>query len=82
MIERKSKVFTTLDLYLSSFLTLRGLTPKLEISNHKVVFTFPVSDDLYRFMNEYNANISVPVTDLITYIKMLRGQMLTMRGAK
>lgn len=82
MTESKSKVFSTLDLYLSSFLVLRGLIPKLEINNGKVVFTFPVSDSLYKFMGEYNANINVPITDLITHIKMLRGQMLTMRGRR
>jgi hypothetical protein len=38
----ETKTFSTLDLYLSAFLVLHEVTPKLENSNGKVVFSFPV----------------------------------------
>lgn len=33
-----------LDIYVSSFLSLHGIEPKLEIINGKVVFTFEATD--------------------------------------
>lgn len=79
-IEPKS--LATLDLYLSSFLTLHGITPELKLNNGRVTFNFPVNDDLYRLANSYNSNEPIPVADFVTAIKTLRGQMLTMRGAR
>lgn len=82
MIKVEQKTFQTLDLYLSSFIHLCGISPKLELNNGKVVFTFPVTEDLYKFMMNYNSNVNVPVTDFVTTIKTLRGQMLTMRDRR
>lgn len=82
MPKAEQKTFQTLDLYLASFLNLSGVSPKLEINNGKVVFVFSINDDLYRLIVNYNSNVNVPVTDLVTTVKKLRGQMLTMRGQK
>lgn len=82
MAKAEQKILQTLDLYLSAYLSLCGISPKLEINNGRVVFVFPANDDLYRLMANYNSNINVPVTDFVTTIKTLRGQMLTMRGQR
>lgn len=78
----EKKTFSTLDLYLSSFLSLSGIPPAFEVNNGKVIFTFPVSENLFKQILKYNSNISVPVADFVTTVKALRGQMLTMRANK
>ncbi len=82
MAKAEERSFSTLDLYLSSFLTLNKLPPTLELKNSKVVFTFPANEALYRLMMDFNSNVNVPVADFVTAIKTLRGQMLTMRGSE
>jgi hypothetical protein len=82
MTNTLQKTFETLDIWLSAFLSLHGVPPKLEVRNGKVIFSFPASDDLYRLMANYNSNVNVPVTDFVTAVKALRGQMLTMRGQR
>lgn len=78
-MKKQEKVFTTLDIYLSSFLSLFGVQPELKLNNGKVVFSFPASDDLFKLMMNFNSNVNIPVTDFVTLVKTLRGQMLTMR---
>ncbi len=75
----RGRRFSTVDINLSSFLELNGLQTILELNNGKVVFTFSVSDTLYKLLDSYNANSLVPVGDFVTRLKILRGQMLTMR---
>ncbi len=74
--------FKTLDIYLSAFLLLCGLKPDLEVNNGKVVFAFQATDELYRYLAYYNEGVDVKVTEYVTTIKILRGQMLTLRNAK
>ena len=76
---REQRTFTTLDLYLSSFLSLNGLSPRLEVRNARVVFTFATNDQLYRLMSLFNDNVDVPVADFVTTIKTLRGKMLSVK---
>lgn len=82
MAETKKRTLQTLDLYLSAYLSLCGISPSLEINNGRVVFVFSATDDLYKLMTNYNSNVNVPVTDFVTAVKALRGQMLTMRGRR
>lgn len=78
----ETKTFQTLDLYISAFLILCGIQPELQVTNGRVIFVFPQNDDLYRLLSNYNSNVNVPVADFVTTVKMLRGQMLTMRGQR
>lgn len=78
-LQEQHRRFSTVDINLSSFLELKGLQASLELNNGKVIFVFPVSDTLYKFLEAYNANSLVPVGDFVTRLKILRGQMLTMR---
>lgn len=70
----KTRTFSTLDIYLASFLALHGQDVILELRNRKVVFTFESTDNLYKLMNNYNNNESVEVPDYKTAIKTLRGK--------
>jgi hypothetical protein len=78
----EERLFTTLDIYLASFLALNKLPPTLELKNGRVVFTFPATDHLYKLTVDFNSNAPVPVVDFVTTVKILRAQMLTMRGGK
>ena len=82
MEKTEKKNFTTLDIYLSAFLTLFGIHPELKLNNGKVIFSFPANEDLYKLMLNFNSNVNVPVTDFVTTVKTLRGQMLSMRNSK
>lgn len=75
----ETKTFETLDIYIASFLTFNGLKPELQITNGRVIFVFPRSDDLYRLLSKYNSNANVGVADFVTVVKTLRGQMLSMK---
>lgn len=72
-----TKTFSTLDIYLSAYLSLHDLEPTLELRNGKVIFVFESTDGLYRLMNDFNANEPVPVADFTTAVKTLRGKMLS-----
>lgn len=74
--------FTTLDIYLAAFLLLYGIKPDLELLNGRVIFSFPATGQLYEGVMIYNAGSEVRVTEFVTAVKMLRGQMLTLRDRK
>ena len=71
------KIFSTLDIYLSAYLSLHDIEPCLEVKNGKTVFNFDVTDRLYKLMGEFNSNALVEVADFTTAIKTLRGKMLS-----
>jgi hypothetical protein len=75
----KTKELELIDLYVAAFLMLHGIHPRLNLKNGKVIFVFDATDEVYRLMTVYNSNQDVPCLDLITAIKTLRGQMLTLR---
>lgn len=76
-----NKTFQTLDIYLSSFLSMSGFPPQIEVNESgRVIFVFELTDELAGLMMNYNNNDMVPVTDFVTSVKTLRGQMLSRRG--
>ena len=77
-----AKIFTTLDIYLSAFLSLHTLEPTLEVKNGKVIFVFNATDELYRLMGMYNGNQDTPCLDMVTAIKALRGRMLSAKETR
>jgi len=77
MARIEQRLFTTLDIYLASLLTLNGIPPTLELNNGRVIFTFPATDQLYKLTMDFNSNVNVPVADFVTIVKTLRGKMLT-----
>ncbi len=76
---KTERTFETLDLYLASYLFAEGLKPSLQIVSRRVTFRFPVTDGLYKLMEEYNSNALAPVGDLVTSIRILKGKMLSMK---
>jgi hypothetical protein len=79
---RTQKTFTTLDLYLASFLSLHGIQPRLEFQGSRVVFVFAITDQLYKLSTTFNGNANVPVCDFVQKVKELRSQMITIRNEK
>ncbi len=75
------KEFTTLDVWLSAFLKLRGINPNLRVVRGKVLFSFPATDQIYRLLAEFNMNPEVPVVDFVSNAKTLRGEMLTLKNS-
>ena len=75
----KTKELELIDLYIAAFLMLHGIPPRLILKNGKVIFAFDATDEVYRLMTMYNSNQDVPCLDMITAIKSLRGQMLTLK---
>ncbi|OGH05912.1 MAG: hypothetical protein A2W22_06940 [Candidatus Levybacteria bacterium RBG_16_35_11] len=78
---KTSQIFETLDLYIASYLSFCGNHPTFKIQNSRVAFSFPATDDLYKLIRNYNANINIPICDFVTTIKMLRGQMINLRNS-
>jgi hypothetical protein len=75
----EKRTIDLLDLYLSSFLSLNGISPKLEVKSGKVHFVFDADDRIYHLMNLFNWNVEVPIVDFVTTVKTLRGKMLTLK---
>jgi hypothetical protein len=85
MIRRKEpqeKVFTTLDAYLSGYLTLQGFIPRLIEQGNKVVFAFTASDELYQTIAEYNTGARVEASQLALATKTLKSQIHSLRRGK
>ena len=74
------KVFSTLDIYLATWLHIHNIPPQLEINNNRVLFFFPSTDQVYRIVSEFNSNNSAPILDYVTAYKELRHRMLAARG--
>ena len=69
--------FTSLDIYLSAFLSFHGIEPILENRQGKIVFLFENSDELYRCIDRFNNDEAVPVNSFATKVKTLKGKLLT-----
>jgi hypothetical protein len=80
--EQSEKVFTTLDAYLSGFLTLNSFIPKLIEQGDKVVFSFTSSDSLNQAIKEYNSGAMVEASRLAFAIKTLKSQIFSLRRNK
>ena len=80
--EQNNKVFTSLDAYLSGYLTIRGFIPKLIEQGEKVVFAFSSSDALYQAIIEYNNGAIVSASQLALAVKTLKSQIHSLRRNK
>lgn len=68
-----------LDIHLSSFLSLHGISPQFTKQGTRVVFEFPASQEFNELTRAYNENPSVPVLDFVHHLRKLRSQMFAMR---
>ncbi len=76
----KGKEFRTLDLYLASYLSLRGHAPTFTLQGTRVIFDFPATDDVYQIAAEYNGNPDILLLDYVSEVRKIRSQMLSVRG--
>ena len=68
-----------LDLYLASFLQLKGFSPILVKQGGRVTFFFPSIEEIYSLCKAYNSNLPVPVVDFVSSVRQLRPQMITLK---
>lgn len=73
------KDFTTMDVWIAGYLSLKGVEPSLENRNGKIIFTFETSNELYRLLDSFNSNELVPVNNYCQRVKILRGKLLSMK---
>lgn len=75
------KGFETADLYLSAAICiLLNTQPNFKVENGRTLFVFPISDDLYKAMNDYNNGIPLNGYAYSQMIKRLRAEMLMRRS--
>ena len=74
-MQNTEKKWTTIDISLGNYLIYRGVQVDLEVIDGRVIFTAQLSDVLYRLLNAYNQNDSIPVLDYTTMLKILRSHM-------
>ena len=73
--------FTTLDVYLSAFLSINGLAPKLKRpSGDKVIFAFDKTPRLQEVIKRFYADEKISVFSFVRAVKDLRAEMHDMRG--
>jgi Domain of unknown function (DUF5659) len=82
MRKDKEQLYTTLDSYVSGFLTLRGFLPKLVDQNGKIIFVFNQSDELLRSLADYNTGAVVEAARFAFAIKTLKSQIHSIRRNK
>ena len=79
----KLKDFVTADLYLSSAIALLlNILPNFKVEQGRTLFVFPISDNLYKAMNEFNNGVPLSAIEYAQMIKRLRAEMLMRRGMK
>jgi len=78
-MKRSNGKVPILDIHLSSFLSLHGISPQFIKQGTRVVFEFPQSREVNDLTRSYNENPSVPVLDFVHHLRKLRSQMLANR---
>jgi len=74
------KVFTSLDAYLSGYLTLKEFTPKLINQGDKVIFSFNASDELYNAISEYNSGALIEGVRFALIVEDLKSQVFLLKN--
>jgi hypothetical protein len=60
--------FITRDIYLASFMSMKGIQPELKNDREYVYFAFPVNERVTTLLNEYNSN-----RDMANFIRSVNG---------
>ncbi len=80
VIDQEKKTFTTMDIYLGAYIVMHGIEADFTQNGQKIILTFPITDELYKTMADFNSNKLVPVVDYITVLKTLKARMFAIRG--
>lgn len=78
-IETRQNNYTTLDAYISAFLSLKGFTPELVSHGGKVVFHFKDSPELQEALTDYNIGATVEAARFALMVKDLKGRIYGLR---
>lgn len=77
----ETNTFETDDLYLSSAITtILKKPPGFKVVNGRTIFVYPVSDELYGAMAQYNGGVKLNAIELTQTIKRLRAVMMMKRN--
>ena len=72
-----TKLFSCQDVNLAAYLLFSGIIPHLEKNSAgRVVFFFETGPDFYVALNNYNADVQIPVASYVSCLKSLRGKLL------
>ena len=78
---KRQDVFKTADLYLAAAIPLLLQTPPdFHFENGRVLFSFPLSDDLFKAMNDYNSGVPLNAFMFAQMIKSLKGRMMQIKA--
>ena len=77
--EQSAKSYTTLDSYIAGFLLLRNHTPELIEQGSKIVFSFPLCDQLFKDLNEYSSGALIEAARFAFAVKSLKSQIHSRR---
>lgn len=81
MKQTETKVFFSPDLYQSAALVLLlNSQPEFKLVNGKILFGFPVNDELYRGMAQYNCGFPLNALEFTQSIKRLKSEMMMRRS--
>ncbi len=69
-----------LDIYLASYLVIKGFNPDLTLKGTRIVFEFPATEEVYQYSKEYHDNPLVHVLDYTSTIRQLKARMFSMKG--
>jgi hypothetical protein len=74
--------FVTSDPYLyAALLILLKLQASFKVEpNGRVSFTLPITDKVYKALQEYNEGVSLPAIEYADMIKMVRSGMYSRKG--
>ncbi|MFO0752973.1 MAG: hypothetical protein U0411_06575 [Thermodesulfovibrionales bacterium] len=77
----KEKQFHTGDVYVAAAVTLQiGKPPEFKTEKQKVLFVFPISDELHKALNAFSSGVSLNAYEFAQMIKRLRAEMLMRKG--
>jgi len=79
--QQSPPIIPLLDLNLSAFLLLNGLTPRIEMDGTRASFLFEATETFYSACKRFNSNEPVPCLDYAQALRRLRSAMHMKRGA-
>lgn len=80
--EETKALYTTLDAYQAGFLTIHQHIPRLVTQGSKIVFVFNASSELFRDLDDYNAEATVSAIRFTLAIKSLKSQIFSKKNSK
>lgn len=76
----EQRTYTTLDSYIAGFLLLRNHFPELLEQGQKIVFSFPLSEQLLRDLQDYTSGAMVAASQMAFACKSLKSQIHSIRN--